>query len=104
MSCGVSSVKKGTRPSVEVTFALADGTPDDPSAVTVITRDPSGDQVTYSTPHSSITNPSVGLWIFEFPTALNEVGKWWVRIAGTAGIQAATEVSVDVTGSHVQTP
>lgn len=103
MSCGVSSVKKGTRPSVRVTFEDADGVLDDPSAVTVITRSPSGTQATYSTPHSAITNPSVGVWVFEFPAALTEVGKWWIYIAGTAGIQASTEVSVEVSGSHVQT-
>lgn len=103
MSCGVSSVKKGTRPSVEVTFRDVDDALANPTAVRVITRDPSGDQVTYNTPNAAITNPSTGLWVFEFPTALTEVGKWWVYVAGTAGLLASAEVSVDVSGVHVQT-
>lgn len=102
-SCGVSSVMKGTRPAVEVTFRDADGALANPTAVTVITRDPSGDQLTYATPNAAITNPSTGVWIFEFPAAVTEVGKWWVYVAGTAGVVAAAERFLTVSGAHVQT-
>lgn len=103
MSCATTGpFRKGTRPVVRFTFTDVDGEPADPGDIDVITRDPSGDQVTYDESGAEIyqdsPTPTVGEWFFQFPTNLTEVGWWHVYVNGDGAVQ---EVRFKVTGVHV---
>lgn len=100
-TCDLETVMKGTTPVVTATFLNEDDVLTNPTTVRVITRDPSGDQLTYTTPNAAIVNTSVGVFEFTFPAALTEVGKWWVLVSGTAGVLVAQEISFTVKGTHV---
>jgi hypothetical protein len=102
--CGGSSANGlvvGSRPTVTATFRDEDGVLSNPSSVRVITRDPSGDEITYNTPDGNITNPSVGIWEFTFPAPLTEVGTWWVYFRGLTGLQAAAQIKMRIKGANV---
>lgn len=91
----------GSRPKVEGEFRNDEEVLEDPTSITVITRDPSGDQVTYTTPHATIVNLSVGIWEFQFPNPITEAGTWWVYMRGNSGVQAANEIKLKIRGSNV---
>lgn len=95
------SYPKGSRPTVRFTFEEV-FTDDafDPTSIDVITRDPSGDELSYtkasSEVHQAVT-PVVGEWFFTFPGDLDEVGKWFVYVNGDGGVR---ELSFTITGVH----
>jgi hypothetical protein len=100
--CGSSrEVYVGARPIVEARFRDEDGVLTDPSAVTVITRDPNGDETQYDTPDGAITNPSTGVWQFQFPAAITVAGIWWIYFQGTSGVIAASQIKLRVRGVNV---
>lgn len=104
MSGCSSDVTVGTAPTVTATFVDADGAPADPSAIEVVTLAPDDTRTVYTSPDATITNPAVGTWVFTFPAAITLHGKWWVRVAGTATIVAASEVSFRVRPSNTAAP
>jgi hypothetical protein len=94
------TVLEGTQPEVVAVFKRA-GVLVNPTAITVITKSPSGALVTYNTPNAQIVNTSTGVWTFTFPGALTEVGTWIVNFAGTAGVIVAAETSVAVKANSI---
>ncbi len=94
----------GDRPTATVTFRNTAKALTSPTTVVFITRSPSGVEASYTTPHASITNPSVGVFVFTFPAPLNAAGKWYVRAKGTAGHEAAAEQMFQVRASNFTTP
>ena len=82
-------------------FRDGDGVAANPTALVVTTRSPSGTQTPYTQPHATITQadpPITGEWFFRFPTALTEIGSWWVYVDGD---DAVSEIEVEITASQV---
>lgn len=98
------SIFVGSAPVITATFAEDDGVPADPTAVEVVTYAPDGTRTVYTHPDATISNPSTGTWVFTFPAGITQHGIWWVKIAGTAGILAASEVSFKVRPLHTAAP
>lgn len=89
----------GDQPIITGTFEDVDGTPTDPTAITIIVREPDGTETGYD--QSDATNPSVGVWSFQIPSALDSCGIWTVKFFGTATLVAAQEVSFKVRCSRI---
>ena len=98
--CGADNLLVGSRPTVQGEFKLDDVLAD-PTAMHVITRDPTGAQVTYTHPNALITNPSVGIWEFQFPGPVTIAGTWWVYFVGDGGVQAASQIKLKFRGANV---
>jgi len=92
------------RPRITARFTNLDGDPQTPTSIMVKVKRPSGEEVTYTSPDGSITTPSVGAVVFEFPSVLDADGMWHVRIIGAAGVNAAAETSFSVRPSAFITP
>jgi len=87
------------------TFRNDAGVLTNPTAVTFQVQKPDGvEMAAVSTPNAAITNPSVGVWEYLQPTALDQAGTWWARARGTAGLLAADEISRTVNSSVFATP
>jgi hypothetical protein len=100
ISCDLT-VFVGTQPAVEATFRNEKEDLTDPTAITVITQSPSGILDTYTYPGDAeiakdTTEEPVGMWVFTFPGALTEIGKWFYKVAGTAGVVAVAEGTISV--------
>jgi len=89
----------GDRPRVTATFTDIDGTPATPSTIVVKVRNPAGIETTYTSPDATITTPATGTVRFTWPEPLDTPGVWAVRIAGTAGVEAAAETTFRVAPS-----
>lgn len=94
----------GDRPRITATFTDIDGAAATPSTIVVRTRNPSGIETTYTSPNAAITTPAVGTVRFMWPAPLDQAGVWAVRIAGTAGLEAAAETTFRVAPSTFATP
>lgn len=102
MSCSTQGpFPKGTRPVLRLEFTNILDAPSDPIDIDVITRDPSGDELTYdeSGPEIFQAFPAVvGEWFFQFPANLTEVGWWYAYVNGDGAVQ---EVRFKISGVHV---
>ena len=94
----------GDRPVATVTFRDASDVLTSPTTVVFITRTPAGVETTYTTPNANITTPSTGVFKFTFPSVFAVAGTWSVRAKGTAGVEAAAELSFRVRASSFTTP
>lgn len=92
------------RPRVTARFTNLDGDPETPTSIVVKVKYPSGAEVTYTSPHASITTPSTGAVVFDFPAVLDADGVYHLRIIGAAGVNAAAETSFIVRPSAFITP
>lgn len=94
----------GDYPVVTGAFTNARGTPTAPTAVTVLVRDPSGNETSYT----SAANPSAfslgTSTTFTFPTALDEAGEWAVSMKGTATVLCRSEITFTVRASLFASP
>jgi hypothetical protein len=92
----------GARPKVTVSFYDEDDALADPSAVDFKVEAPDGTITPYTHPHAAITNPSTGVWVFQFPSAIDAPGEWWVKATGSGGgADAVVEVSFVVARTHI---
>lgn len=91
----------GGRPTVRGTFRDDDDVLADPTSITVTTRDPTGAEIDYTSPHAAIVNVSTGIWDFQFPAPVTLAGTWWVYMKGNSGVQAASEIKLKIKGAHV---
>lgn len=84
---------------VRLTAAFTDeaGAPDDPDAVTLRVRHPSGVTDVYS--GAQLTNSQVGTWTHL--VALDEAGRWYWRAEGSANPRAAGERAFTVRASQI---
>lgn len=95
----------GTAPRITGYFTDGDGNPADPTTVTVRAIDPDGVTIsTWTSPDAQITNPAVGTWIFDFPNALDDAGKYHVLMVGSGAISASNEISFTIHGTRVPWP
>lgn len=94
----------GDKPRAVARFADVEGNPVTPTSITVKVKNPSGLEVAYTSPHISITTPLPGVVVFEFPAVLDVDGVWFIRIIGTAGVNAAVEASFIVRPSAFLNP
>lgn len=94
----------GDRPVATVTFRDVDEVLTSPSTVVFITRTPAGVETSYTTPNANIATPSTGVFKFTFPAVFATAGTWSVRAKGTAGLEAAAELSFRVRASSFTTP
>lgn len=84
---------------IRLTAAFTDeaGAPDDPDAVTLRVRHPSGVTDVYS--GAQLANSQVGTWTRL--VALDEAGRWYWRAEGSANPRAAGERAFTVRGSQI---
>ena len=94
----------GDKPRAVARFADLEGNPVTPTSIIVKVKNPSGLEVAYTSPHTSIASPLAGVVVFEFPAALDMDGVWFIRIVGAAGVNAAVEASFIVRPSAFTTP
>lgn len=94
----------GDRPTATVTFRDTADVLTSPTTVVFVVRTPAGVETPYTSPHAAITTVSTGVFAFTFPAPLNEAGAWHVRAKGTAGLEAAAELSFQVRRSNFATP
>ena len=94
----------GDRPRITARFTNLDGVPETPTSIVVKVKHPSGTEVSYSSPHASITSPVAGAVVFEFPSVLDVDGTWHVRVIGAAGVNAAAETPFSVRPSAFTAP
>ena len=105
MSCGLTTIYVGGRPSVRMTFTDVDDDLADPGSITVKVLKPDKTTATYTTPDGTISQESAGVWVFQFPDGLDQGGTYWVYIVGSGGgADAAGEIKLTVHGSHVPLP
>ena len=94
----------GTRPVVTGVFTDATGASATPTSVTVLVLNPLRVVVgTYNSPDATI---SVGATtIFTFPHGLiDQAGTWTVRMKGTAGVDAAEEIELEIRATKFPNP
>lgn len=103
MSCGISVIYVGGRPSIRMTWTDIDDDLVDPATIQVKVLKPDMTTATYDYPSdASITNESTGVWLFHFPSGLDQSGTYWVYMVGSGGgADAAGEIKLMVHGSHV---
>lgn len=65
-------------------FTDADNEPADPTSVSILVREPNGNESTMS-----VSNPSVGVYYAE--QSIDASNCWWFRAKGTGTIEAAVE-------------
>ena len=94
----------GDRPTATVTFRDTADVLTSPTTVVFIVRTPAGVETPYTSPHDAITTTSTGVFAFTFPDPLDEAGTWYIRAKGTAGLEAAAELSFQVRRSSFTTP
>lgn len=84
-----------------MTFRNSEDALANPTTITVRVLAPGGTITAYVSPHATISNPSTGVWEFQFPSAL-PAGKYWVNVVGSGGgVDVGRDVLVEVHGSHV---
>jgi len=74
----------------DVVFADTAGTATDPTTVTFIIRDPSGNETTYTYPPAG-TIVKDGVGDYHADVTLDEAGLWYYRWEGTGALVAASE-------------
>jgi hypothetical protein len=74
----------GTTPVFELTFYDGDGELAGPSSITVVHREPNGDETTYTDAGSQLVESSVGVWVITLP-ATDQVGNHLLVAEGTGG-------------------
>ncbi|MGE3622492.1 MAG: hypothetical protein AB7H77_01280 [Bdellovibrionales bacterium] len=79
-------------------FADIDGTPGDPSTVTLRVKKPDA-TVTVHTYPGDVTKSGTGTYYFDLP--LTDSGDWYYRFEGTGAVQAAGEQGFHVYRSNV---
>lgn len=105
MSCSANAIYIGSRPTVRMTFTDTDDALVDPSDITVRVKSPSRIVTEYVSPDATITQDSLGVWLFQFPDGLAEAGDYWIYILGSGGgADQAAEIKITVRGSHVPPP
>lgn len=87
----------GTRVVITGEFTDVTGAADDPSAITFSLRKPDGTIVTAT--EAAAVNPAVGEWSWTASVLLDQHGTWVARVAGTAGLETASEVTFRVRDS-----
>lgn len=93
--CDAGVVSAGTA-YVEARFwNPATGALESPSAVTFTTKDPTGTEVSFSTPSVLITEQSTGVFVFAMaiPFGATSEGRWYVRARGTGGLLTEGEIT-----------
>jgi hypothetical protein len=88
---------------VSAPFTTIDGTPTNPTAVTLIVLKPDGTTLLYAWPSSgfdgTLANESAGRFYAEI--LIDQSGKWQWRIQGTGAVTAAAEGSLRVQRQRV---
>lgn len=83
---------QGDRPRIRISAAPPLSDPDAVmSAVKVVVKPPTGAQVVYQSPDSSLTELADNEWLWEAPAPITAVGKYTWFVRGTAGIEAADQ-------------
>jgi hypothetical protein len=100
------TVLAGTQPAVKATFRNEAGVLVDPTGIQATTLSPAKVPTVYTWPGAAeiakdISEEPIGVWRFTFPGPLTETGKWIVQIAGTVGVIAVNEVTVNVKKTKV---
>lgn len=107
MSTGNNSMREyqvGQLPTITATFTNSTNTLTNPTTVTFQITDPTGTQTNTASPNAAITNPSTGVFIFTFTSALAIVGVWIWRVKGVGTLIDADEGTFKVLQTQTQTP
>jgi hypothetical protein len=94
----------GDQPVVTAKFYNLANVLTSPSSVQVQVRDPAGSVVLYPNGNAAITTTGAGIFLFTFPTALNQSGEWRVKFVGSGGLTAAEETILTVRESKFAYP
>lgn len=113
MSCATADTEvflKGSTPVFRLTFYDLQGELVDPDLILVRITDPSGDSDEYESPDATIVasaeiDEPVGIYYFTKPTAVTEVGAWWLHVEQTVdSVVGVEERRFKVSGLHTAAP
>lgn len=94
----------GQMPQITALFLNATNTPTAPTAITFVTVNPLGAEVTTVAPNAAISNPSTGTYVYTYPAALSVAGTYSWRVKGTGTVTNADEGTFECQASLVITP
>ncbi len=99
----LGSFQIGQQPVITATFTDITGGVGVATAATFIVKTPDGTETSTSSPNAAIVNTSSNVWTFTMNT-LTAAGTYQIRAKTIAGLVAATEYALYVSGSGFTTP
>lgn len=92
----------GDEITIKATFKNKVRDVSDPTTVTLIIRDPSGNEVSYTYSGGQLTRESTGVYYYNLQ--IDEDGNWYFRWKSTGNPMIATEYRIKVNRSYFDTP